>query len=150
RHGANLRSVTPTRASSADGCLTVETHLVGQTRLGTTFRSSHDVIQPLELLRLDDSRVLAVGQDTSRRLLKAERESVGLSVVPAADAPGSEKIPITGLHLLVPTSGQHPCQDRTCAALFGASFVTRESRVTAPCEDDQEARKSGGQKDSLG
>ena len=56
-------------------------------------------IQPLELLRLDDPRMLAVGQDASRRLLEAEREFLGRSVVPAPDAPGADEISITELDL---------------------------------------------------
>ena len=38
--------------------------------------------------------MLAVGQDASRLLLEAEREFLGGSVVPAADAPGADEIPI--------------------------------------------------------
>ena len=43
--------------------------------------------------------MLAVGQDASRLLLEAEREFLGGSVVPAADAPGADEIPITEFDL---------------------------------------------------
>ena len=57
-------------------------------------------LQPLELLRLDDPRMLAVGQDASRLLLEAEREFPGRSVVPAPDAPGADEISITELNAI--------------------------------------------------
>src|SRR5262249_21298424 len=55
--------------------------------------------EPVELLRLDDPRMLAVGQDASRLLLEAEHEFLRSSVVPAADTPGTDEISFTEFDL---------------------------------------------------
>jgi hypothetical protein len=56
--------------------------------------------------------MLAVCQDASRLLPKAEREFLGGSVVPAADAPGADEISITELDL-APLQRRNPILSTT-------------------------------------